>query len=250
MRLLWVVPRYGAQVVGGAERHVRALVRRTLDQTAGQSTAHPPPPFRPSSAAGRRRPCARTRHVFLAGRAGAIPRGRRAAGRVKTINQVVSSVTPADAVTDQVLAWRRVFQRWGFQSEIVAGEVHQDLRGLVHRLGRRRRGAHRQGLGRPPLHDLVWCGGGSAPGGRPPRALVSQRNAGDLLRPFNPGTAALCDQARRALTNFKGRFDALIAVSSFNAADLVKAGLGPVEVVPLLLDVTRVTPRAPETAAR
>jgi hypothetical protein len=26
MPALWVVPRYGAQVVGGAERHVRALV--------------------------------------------------------------------------------------------------------------------------------------------------------------------------------------------------------------------------------
>ena len=34
MRLLWVVPRYGAQVVGGAETHVRALVLDTCSWSA------------------------------------------------------------------------------------------------------------------------------------------------------------------------------------------------------------------------
>ena len=182
--------------------------------------------------------------MFLVGRAGAIPRRRRAAGRVKTINQVVSSVTPGDAVSDQVLAWRRVFQRWGFQSEIVAEQVHQDLRGLVHRLADD--GEALIAKGSVVLHYTHWSGAVEAAlQAAGPRALWYHNvTPGDLLRPFNPGTAALCDQARRALTNFKGRFDALIAVSSFNAADLVEAGLGPVEVVPLLLDVTRVTPRA------
>ncbi len=163
---------------------------------------------------------------------------------MKTINQVVSSVTPGDAVSDQVLAWRRVFQRWGFQSEIVAGQVHQDLRGLVHRLADD--GEALIAKGSVVLHYTIWSGAVEAAlQAAGPRALWYHNvTPGDLLRPFNPGTAALCDQARRALTNFKGRFDALIAVSSFNAADLVEAGLGPVEVVPLLLDVTRVTPRA------
>jgi glycosyltransferase involved in cell wall biosynthesis len=62
---------------------------------------------------------------------------------------------------------------------------------------------------------------------------------GDLRRPFNPGVAALCDQARRALTQLDGRFDTLVADSSFNAADLRMAGLGTAAVVPLLLDVGR-----------
>ena len=122
--------------------------------------------------------------------------------------------------------------------------MHQDLRGLVHRLADD--GEALIAKGSVVLHYTNWSGAVEAAlQAAGPRALWYHNvTPGDLLRPFNPGTAAHCDQARRALTNFKGRFDALIAVSSFNAADLVKAGLGPVEVVPLLLDVTRVTPRA------
>ena len=58
--------------------------------------------------------------------------------------------------------------------------------------------------------------------------------------------AELCDQGRAALAGFRGRADALIADSSFNAAELRNAGLGDATVVPLLLELpAEVTRREP-----
>jgi L-malate glycosyltransferase len=63
-----------------------------------------------------------------------------------------------------------------------------------------------------------------------------------LLWDFNPSLAEICDRGRAALGLFRGRTDALIADSSFNAADLRDAELGDATVVPLLLQLP---PEAP-----
>ena len=158
---------------------------------------------------------------------------------MNSLHQLVDSVAPADAVSEQVFAWRRVFRRWGLESEIVADHVHEDLRGLVHRLDPDGERLLREGAF--ILRYAIWSRtievALRVPG---PRVLWYHNvTPGDLLRPFNLGVAALCDQARQALPRLDGQFDTLVADSSFNAADLVEAGLGPVEVVPLLLDVGR-----------
>ena len=66
---------------------------------------------------------------------------------------------------------------------------------------------------------------------------------GELLRDFNPEVADLCDRGRAALSTFRGRVEALIADSGFNAADLRGAGLGEPAVVPLLLPLPAEVPR-------
>jgi glycosyltransferase involved in cell wall biosynthesis len=60
---------------------------------------------------------------------------------------------------------------------------------------------------------------------------------GELLREFNPAVADLCDRGRAMLSILNGRMNAVIADSSFNAAELSDAGIGEATVVPLLLDV-------------
>ncbi len=76
-----------------------------------------------------------------------------------------------------------------------------------------------------------------------PRSATTTSRRETSLRDFNPGLADLCDRGRAALSGFQGRADALIADSSFNAAELREAGLGDAAVVPLLLDVPAEVPR-------
>jgi glycosyltransferase involved in cell wall biosynthesis len=61
---------------------------------------------------------------------------------------------------------------------------------------------------------------------------------GSLLREYNPVLADHCDKARAALPELRGRCDAVVAVSDFNARELRDHGLDDVSVVPLLLNIS------------
>ena len=115
------------------------------------------------------------------------------------------------------------------------GDVHRLDRGSKRLLGR----------GRFTLHYTVWSSAAQVAleAERPFGLCYHNITPGELLREFNPGLAALCDQGRAALAGFRGRTAALIADSSFNALDLRHAGLGEATVVPLLFDFPPEVPR-------
>jgi glycosyltransferase involved in cell wall biosynthesis len=162
---------------------------------------------------------------------------------MREVHQLLPAAVPYDAITGQAFAWRDLLVRWGCTSEIVAEHVHPDLLGTVHRLDRRTTRLLDQGG--VVLHYAVWSGTiETALGARGPLALCYHNiTPGELLREFNPDTADMCDRGRDALGVFRGRIDALIAASSFNASELRDAGVGEAAVVPLLLDIPDEVPR-------
>jgi glycosyltransferase involved in cell wall biosynthesis len=159
------------------------------------------------------------------------------------VHQLLPSAQPRDAITGQAFAWRDLLRGWGHRSEILAEHVHPDLAGTVRVLDRAgRRLASEGGI---VLRYALWS---------PTVDLALQANGpvalcyhnitpGDVLRDFNPTIAELCDRGRAALSGFDGRVDALIADSSFNAAELREASLGEAAVVPLLLKLPAEPPR-------
>jgi glycosyltransferase involved in cell wall biosynthesis len=72
---------------------------------------------------------------------------------------------------------------------------------------------------------------------------------GRLLADEQPAVAALCDRGRRELPSLAGRVRVAIADSAFNAAELEDAGIEPVTVVPLLLDLPAPAPAAASRTA-
>jgi len=162
---------------------------------------------------------------------------------VTAVHQLLPAAAPHDAITGQAFAWRDLLVRWGYESEIVAEHVHPDLMGTVRRLDR----AGKQLLdeGGVLLRYAIWSETAEAAlRANGPLALCYHNiTPGELLRAFNPTLAELCDRGRGALPVFKGRVDALVADSSFNAADLRDAGLGEATVVPLLLELPDEVPR-------
>ena len=166
-------------------------------------------------------------------------RGRRVTG----IHQLLSAAAPHDATTEQALIWRRLLREWGYESEIVAESVHPELMGSVRMLDRGGRRLVRSGG--VVLHYTIWSSAAEAALGTREQFGLCYHNItpGDLLREFNPSLAALCDRGRDALPDFRGRVSALIADSSFNAADLREAGLGDATVVPLGFELPPEVPR-------
>jgi glycosyltransferase involved in cell wall biosynthesis len=162
---------------------------------------------------------------------------------VKVVHQILPAAAPHDAITDQALAWRALLRRWGYESELFAPHVYPGLMGTAHALDRK--GKRLANEGGVILHYAVWSETvevalqASGPVG----LYYHNITPGALLRDFSPITADLCDRGRAALALFRGRLESLIAVSSFNAADLREAGLGEAIVVPLLLDLPSEVPR-------
>jgi glycosyltransferase involved in cell wall biosynthesis len=159
------------------------------------------------------------------------------------VHQLLPTATPHDAITGQAFAWRDLLRAWGYESEIVAEHVHPDFIGSVHRLNRG--GRRLMNEGRVVLRYALWSATMKAALRAKARIALAYHNItpGALLRDFNPAIAELCDRGRDALAAFQGHVDALIADSSFNAADLRDAGLGEAAVVPLLLELPLEVPR-------
>jgi glycosyltransferase involved in cell wall biosynthesis len=162
---------------------------------------------------------------------------------VTAVHQLLPAAAPRDAITDQAFGWRDVLRGWGYESEIVAEHVHPDLLGAVHRLDRGGRLLAKRGS--ILLRYALWSATAEVAlrSNRPVGLCYHNITPGDLLRDFNPGVAELCDRGRAALAGFDGRLDALVADSSFNAAELRSAGLGEATVVPLLLELPSEVPR-------
>jgi glycosyltransferase involved in cell wall biosynthesis len=167
---------------------------------------------------------------------------------VTTLHQVISAASPADAVTDQALAWQELLRGWGVRSEVLAEHVHPELAGRVRRIGR---GDPLLGEGPLLVRYSIWSGAVEAALEAPgPLGLVYHNvTPGELLREANPEVAALCDRGREGLARLRGRPAALIADSSFNADELRREGLGEAQVVPLLLPAAA-PPERPRTADR
>ena len=150
-----------------------------------------------------------------------------------TIQQVIATAAPHDAVTGQALVLDDLLRGWGFRSEVYAENVHPDLAGRVRALARRPADADAV-----LLRYSIWSRAVEDVLARPARRLgVVYHNVTppEMLAAVNPAVAELCRTARRRLGELAPRADVALADSEFNAADMRAAGFARVSVVPLVL---------------
>lgn len=160
------------------------------------------------------------------------------------LNQLMAAAAPADAVTNQAIAWRRVLAAHGVGGEIYAEHVHPDLREVVRPLTHFEPDPAAVSLLRYSIWSAAAERAREVPAGRL-GLLYHNITPGRLLAEGQPGVAALCDRGRRELPGFAGRVRVAIADSGFNATELEAAGIEPVTVVPLLLDIASGPSRGP-----
>ena len=168
---------------------------------------------------------------------------------MRIIHQLTASAVPGDAVATQAFTWRALLRLWGYDGEVIAQHVHGDFKRRAIKL--RRNDALARRADALILHYSLWSDAAQV-------AIESEAalgfvyhniTPGDLLRPYNPRVADLCDRGRSSLETFRNRCSALIADSTFNAEELERIGLAGAEVVPLVLTLperpVRSTPVSP-----
>jgi glycosyltransferase involved in cell wall biosynthesis len=118
---------------------------------------------------------------------------------VTAVHQILPAALPHDAITGQAFAWRDLLRSWGHESKILAPYVHPDLTGIAFELDRS--GKRFVNEGGVVLHYAVWSETVEvALEAKGPVALCYHNiTPGELLRPFSPTAADLCDRGRAAL---------------------------------------------------
>jgi glycosyltransferase involved in cell wall biosynthesis len=154
------------------------------------------------------------------------------------VHQLLCAAGPVDAVTQQGLAWRRRFERWGWAgqdyAEVLAPEMDRSLVRPARQL-------------QPAPGDVVVLhySGYAANLDRlldlPNPLLLIYHN---ITPPryfwgYEPVEAVRCAQGAAQLQQLASRADATVGVSEYNVADLRAAGAKDASVVPILFERER-----------
>jgi L-malate glycosyltransferase len=161
------------------------------------------------------------------------------------LHQLMATAAPADAVTNQALAWQRVLRNAGAPGEIYAENIHPDMADRVMPLSRMARGEEAAAI----LRYSIWSGAADRAMETPKHRLAivyHNITPAHLLAEASPGIAALCERGRKELPRLADRVGLAIADSTFNARELQSLGFPVATVIPLLLDLAPPPPARDE----
>jgi glycosyltransferase involved in cell wall biosynthesis len=159
------------------------------------------------------------------------------------VHQVLAAAGPVDAVTNQALAFRRLFAGWGWggsdHADVVADRMDRGIVRPMRALAARPGDVvlvHYSGYA-PRLERLVRL---------PGRTVVLSHNVtpASWFWAYEPVEGVRCTLARSQLAELARDADLAAAVSRYNAQELAAAGADPVEVIPVLFDRAALPPPA------
>lgn len=160
------------------------------------------------------------------------------------LHQILVSANPGDAITDTAFELRNLLRQVG-PSEIYSRFVHPTLQGDVkelHEFDKRRTTTmgrdmiiFHASIGEPEVTEFV--------GHRPERLVVMYHNISPPQRflPFDPRKAGLLAAGRIELASLADKARAALTFSKYNAAELDEMKFRDVRVMPLIVDVERLT---------
>ncbi len=166
------------------------------------------------------------------------------------IHQVIAAASAGDAVTNSALEVRDLLRRAG-PSEVYARHIAREVVHEVRRLedfptrGSGDMIVYHASIGEPLVHAFLLSR-------REPLVLVYHNvTPARYFERWDPKFAELLDLGRSELLDLRHRVSVAIAVSSFNAAELIAMGYENVHVVPPVIDPYRLTrvPPAPVPVA-
>jgi len=151
------------------------------------------------------------------------------------VSQILCAAGPVDAVTNQALAYRALFARWGWTGEDYAPVQAQNMaRGTIRPLHDLRPAAEELLV----LHYSGYANGLERLLASGPRYLLVSHN---ITPPqyfwlSDPVQAVRCQQARGQLAELARRASRVAGVSNFNAQELRELSGREAEVIPVLFD--------------
>jgi glycosyltransferase involved in cell wall biosynthesis len=157
------------------------------------------------------------------------------------VSQVLCAAGPVDAVTNQALRWRRVFEEWGWIGDDYAAYIAPGLPNGRLRAVRELRPAPDEIV---LLHYSGYVRGLEELAERSPRTLLISHNVtpARYFWAHEPVTAAHCALAQVQLAELARGVTRLVGVSEFNAQDLRRLSGRAAAVIPILFDARRLPP--------
>ena len=155
---------------------------------------------------------------------------------IRAVHQALPNYWYGDAIGNTVTAMRGLLRQWGYASDVYADVIHdkltaQDFRSLD---------------GFDPQMAVIYH---YSTGSRVNRHILEKaRNVilmyhnvtpASFYVDYNAEAAENCLKGRDFLRRFSGRTLGAMAVSPYNARELEAAGIGPVSVVPCLVDFSK-----------
>ncbi len=163
------------------------------------------------------------------------------------IHQLLSGAGPHDAITNEALGFRAQFGRWGWGGRDFAVHLAPGLNGAVRPMKRFTPSPEdllllHHSAGTPKLRELLAL---------PNRKLLLYHNVTPpwWLWEQAPVQAVQCAVGREQLPELVRSVDVAAADSAFNAQELEAAGASHAEVIPLLIDLSRLGTAPVEDAA-
>jgi L-malate glycosyltransferase len=158
------------------------------------------------------------------------------------VNQWLPAAHRGDAIGDNARRYRGLLRDLGHKSEIYSLTIDGDLEGDVRPFTD---SASRRGditILHYALPSPLTAALAGLPGGR----VVQYHNVtpASYFAPYDAGLFRLAVLARRELATLVGHVDLALGVSDYNRRELESLGFAPTGVVPLAVDIQRVTQQA------
>jgi len=159
------------------------------------------------------------------------------------VSQLLCAAGPVDAVTNQAFAWRRWFERWGWEGRDYAAHMAPGLPARALRPMRELEGDQEPDV--LVLHYSGYVAGLEQVLGRFPRSLLVSHNVtpARFFWAHEPVDAARCELARDQLPALGALAGAVAGVSRFNARELTELSGREADVIPVLFDESRLAAR-------
>lgn len=162
------------------------------------------------------------------------------------INQWIPAAHKGDAIGDSARRMRGLLRAMGHQAEIYALTIDDVLRGDVHPFDQPSAHGGDLTIFHYALPSVMTEAFARLPRGR----IMQYHNVtpAHFFAPYDPVLFRLAAMARQELTTLVGRVDLALGVSEYNRLELDAMGFAPTAVLPLSVDLARVTQAADRPA--
>lgn len=160
------------------------------------------------------------------------------------IHQILPSITPGDAIGNEVLLIRDLLRSWGYESDIFAQHIHPDVQACSYKEYELESSPHNLLI----YHFSIGSEISDFIKGLPDRKIMMYHNItpSHFFRGINDTLMHLLDQGRKELESLSQVFDLALAVSEYNRIELERAGYSETAVLPLLIDFSKYQSHNPE----
>ncbi|RQD90331.1 glycosyltransferase [Methanosalsum natronophilum] len=153
------------------------------------------------------------------------------------IHQILPSITPGDAIGNEVLLMRDLLRSWGYESDIFAQHIHPDVRARQYKEYKLESSSQNLLI----YHFSIGSEISNFITGLPDRKIMIYHNITPphFFCGINDTLMHLLDQGRKELESLSLEFDLALAVSEYNRIELERAGYRDTAELPLLIDFSK-----------